>query len=461
MNDQQFLFGAPSQPSKPPAPGITRKGPSPGAPLAERMRPRSLEEFLGQEKIVGPGTLLRKAVEKGKLASLILWGPPASGKTSLAILLAQQTHARFVTLSAVSSGVKDIREAVEAARMHLDLSGTPTVLFIDEIHRFNKGQQDALLPHVEKGLFTLIGATTENPSFEVNSALLSRCRVYVLEPLTVDHIAALLKSALSDPERGYGGRRIIAAEEDLAALAEACHGDPRSALNSLQLAVEAHPDDPLDLTRELLLEAMQKKALLYDKSGEEHFNLISAFHKSLRGSDPDAALYWMARMLAAGEEPLYIARRMVRFASEDIGNADPQALPLAIASHQAYHLLGTPEGELALAQTALYLATAPKSNAAYAAYNEAMATAREKGPLPTPLDIRNAPTQLMKNLGYGKQYQYDHDSEEGYLPQQYLPDELEGTQFYRPVERGFEREILKRLEYWKRLKEKHKQGGEG
>ena len=423
------------------------------------MRPRSLDEFLGQDKVVGPGTLLRLAVEKGTLPSLILWGPPASGKTSLALLLSKQTRSRFVTLSAVTSGVKDIRQAVEEARGIRDHSGTGTVLFIDEIHRFNKSQQDALLPHVESGLFTLIGATTENPSFEINGALLSRCRVYVLEPLSEENIHSLLKLAISDAERGYGNRRLEVEEGALESLATASQGDPRIALNSLQLAVETHPDDPLHLTKNLLLEALQKKALLYDKSGEEHFNLISAFHKSLRGSDPDAALYWLARMLAAGEDPLYVSRRMIRFASEDIGNADPRALPLTLAADQAYRTLGSPEGELALAQVALYLATAPKSNAAYMALKMAMKSVDEKGPLPTPLDIRNAPTSLMKDLGYGKHYQYDHDSEEGYLPQQYLPDELVGTRFYYPVERGFEREVIKRLEYWRKLKEHHQKGG--
>ncbi|MCA9443471.1 MAG: replication-associated recombination protein A, partial [Candidatus Omnitrophica bacterium] len=310
MTDQPSLFGDSFQPDRePPKPKkVSGEASHVSVPLAERMRPRSLDEFLGQEKVIGPDTLLRKAVEKGAIPSLILWGPPASGKTTLALLLSKHTQARFVTLSAVTSGVKDIREAVENARQIRDHSGTGTVLFIDEIHRFNKSQQDALLPHVEKGLFTLIGATTENPSFEVNGALLSRCRVYVLEPLAVESIVRLLRLALEDCERGYGKRTIEVADESLAALAEACHGDPRSALNSLQLAVEAHPGDPLSLTKDLLLEALQKKALLYDKSGEEHFNLISAFHKSLRGSDPDAALYWLARMLAAGEEPLYVAR---------------------------------------------------------------------------------------------------------------------------------------------------------
>jgi putative ATPase len=420
------------------------------------MRPRNLNELLGQEDIIGPGTLLRKAVESGKVPSLILWGPPGSGKTSLAMLLAQQANANFTTLSAVSSGVKDIRRAVEEAQELLDTSRTPTILFIDEIHRFNKSQQDALLPHVERGLLTLIGATTENPSFEVISALLSRCRVYVLKPLGEENIRDLLERALSDPERGFGKEEIELEDEALGALAEAVHGDARSALNALEMAVVSLPQRPLRLSSGLLLEALQKKALLYDKGGEEHFNIISAFHKSLRGSDPDAALYWLARMLAAGEDPLYLARRMVRFASEDIGNADPQALPIALAAMNAYHALGTPEGELALAQAALYLATAPKSNAAYTAFGQAMETAQSKGPLPPPLSIRNAPTRLMKDLGYSKGYLYDHDSPEAYRPQEYFPEGLEGTQFYHPVPRGFEREILKRLEYWKKLREEER-----
>jgi putative ATPase len=423
-------------------------------PLADRMRPGCLDELLGQDEIVGPGTLLRKAIENGNVSSLILWGPPGSGKTSLAMLLASQTKARFTALSAVTAGVKEIRHVVEEALGLLGASGTRTVLFLDEIHRFNKAQQDALLPHVEHGLLTLIGATTENPSFEVNSALLSRCRVYVLQPLSERDIRNLLESALKDEKRGFGKEQIEVEDGALETLAQASQGDARAALNALEMAVLASPERPLRLTAPVLMEAMQKRALLYDKDGEEHFNLISALHKSLRGSDPDAALYWLARMLAAGEDPLYLARRMVRFASEDVGNADPQALPLAMAAMNAYHALGTPEGELALAQAALYLATAPKSNAAYVAFGEAAETAKSKGPLPPPLTIRNAPTRLMKDLGYGKGYQYDHDSAEGYLPQEYLPKGLEGTVFYRPVPRGFEREIIKRLEYWRNLRQK-------
>ncbi len=327
MSGQSDLFGGilPEQ-HKGTVGKAQQKIPASFHPLADRMRPRCLEELIGQDAIVGPETLLRRAVERGNIPSLILWGPPGSGKTSLAMLLAQQSHAHFTTLSAVSAGVKDIRTVVEEARNRLSSSGTRTILFIDEIHRFNKSQQDALLPHVERGLLTLIGATTENPSFEVISALLSRCRVYVLKPLEEEEICLLLERALSDTERGFGGDTIHSDPEALKSLAQACHGDARTALNALEMAVVAASERPLKLTTELLLEALQKKALLYDKDGEEHFNLISAFHKSLRGSDPDAALYWLARMLAAGEEPLYVARRMVRFASEDIGNADPQAL---------------------------------------------------------------------------------------------------------------------------------------
>ena len=455
MSDQVDLFGE-IFPDKRKETGskVQQTAPPSFHPLADRMRPASLDELIGQDAIVGPGTLLRRAVEGGNVPSLILWGPPGSGKTSLAMLLAQHSHAHFTTLSAVSAGVKDIRTVVEEARHRLNASGTRTILFIDEIHRFNKSQQDALLPHVERGLLTLIGATTENPSFEVNSALLSRCRVYVLKPLEEGEVHLLLERALLDKERGFGKDPIQSTPEALKALAQACHGDARTALNALEMAVVATSERPLELTTELLLEALQKKALLYDKDGEEHFNLISAFHKSLRGSDPDAALYWLARMLAAGEEPLYVARRMIRFASEDIGNADPQALPLTLAAMNSYHALGSPEGELALAQAALYLATAPKSNAAYVAFGEAMRVAQEKGPLPPPLTIRNAPTRLMKTLGYGKGYLYDHDSPEGYLPQEYFPEGLEGTRFYHPVPRGFEREIIKRMEYWRNLREK-------
>ncbi len=457
MSDQFDLFGGIlTDPHGKGGTGTPPKVPAAFHPLADRMRPSCLDELLGQDAIIGPGTLLRRAVERGNIPSLILWGPPGTGKTSLAMLLAQQSHAHFTTMSAVSAGVRDIRAGVEEARERLRSSGTRTILFIDEIHRFNKSQQDALLPHVERGLLTLIGATTENPSFEVNSALLSRCRVYVLKPLEEEEINSLLERALTDTERGFGGNEIESSPEALRALAQACHGDARTALNALEMAVVATLERPLQLTPELLLEALQKKALLYDKDGEEHYNLISAFHKSLRGSDPDAALYWMARMLAAGEEPLYVARRMIRFASEDIGNADPQALPLTMAAMNAYHALGSPEGELALAQAALYLAAAPKSNAAYTAMSEAMRTAQEKGPLPPPLTIRNAPTRLMKNLGYGAGYLYDHDSPEGYLPQEYFPEGLEGTRFYHPVPRGFEREIIKRLEYWRSLREKEK-----
>jgi len=461
MNDQKNLFGQPVEETSGNNPvGRDERRPLPSQPLADRMRPRELDELIGQEAIIGPGTLLRKAAEKGVIPSMILWGPPGSGKTSLALILVRMAKAQIVTLSAVTSGVKDIREVVANAGKLAGHSDIRTILFVDEIHRFNKSQQDALLPHVESGLVTLIGATTENPSFEVISALLSRCQVYVLETLNADAISGLLERALREPKFGYGLKEIEVAEGALAALADAVHGDARAAMNALELAVEAATEDPVVLTPDLLLEALQKKALLYDKSGEEHFNLISAFHKSLRGSDPDAALYWMARMLCAGEEPLYVARRMVRFASEDVGNADPQALPLALAAMDTYRVLGSPEGELALAQAALYLATAPKSNAAYTAFKQAQNAALEHGPLPVPLAIRNAPTDLMKDLGYGKEYRYDHDSPEGYLPQQYLPDSLKGTRFYYPVSRGFEKEIQKRIEDWNKLGEEQRNNSE-
>jgi len=453
MTQQTDLFGGVLETGKNRSPEPKRdRSRIPSSPLADRMRPRSFDDLIGQEKIIGPGTLLRKSAERGKIPSLILWGPPGSGKTTLALLLSRKVNARLENLSAVASGVKDIRRVVDTAKRLVDLSGTSTVLFIDEIHRFNKAQQDALLPHVESGLLILIGATTENPSFEVIGALLSRCQVYVLRALEEREIESLLNRALADEENGYGKEDVEVETDALIALARACHGDARSALNALQMAMDAHPERPMTLTVDLLLEALQKKALLYDKSGEEHFNLISAFHKSLRGSEADAALYWLARMLAGGEDPLYVARRIVRFASEDVGNADPQALPVALAAMNAYHALGTPEGELALAQATLYLATAPKSNAVYTAFGEAMRVAVEKGPLPAPMSIRNAPTRLMKDLGYAAGYTYDHDSEEGYIPKECFPEGLEGTRFYHPVERGFEREILKRLEYWRKLK---------
>jgi len=424
------------------------------APLAERMRPRDINEFVGQRQLLGEGSLLSRVIATGQLVSLILWGPPGSGKTTLARIVAGSAQAEFLSFSAVLSGVKDIREVVERARGAAAM-GRRTILFVDEIHRFNKAQQDAFLPHVESGLITLIGATTENPSFEVISPLLSRCRVVVLGPLTEDDLKELMRRALVERERGLGNMAVEVADEALDHLAAQADGDARRALGGLEAAVVTAEPGAGGVRRVGLREAeeaMQKRALLYDKAGEEHYNLISALHKSLRDSDPDAALYWLARMLESGEEPLYLARRMVRFASEDIGNADPQALPLTLAAMESYRFLGTPEGELALVQAALYLACAPKSNAAYAALGQVRREINESGALPVPLHIRNAPTGLMKRLGYGAGYQYAHQAREGVVAQDDLPDRLRGKRFYHPTDRGFEKTIRERLAYWERLK---------
>ncbi len=429
-------------------------GVPPTAPLAERMRPRTLDEIVGQDHLLGPGRVLRQAIERGPLHSMILWGPPGSGKTTLARLMAQVGGARFVSFSAVLSGVKEIREVVAQAR-------TRTILFVDEIHRFNRAQQDAFLPHVEKGTLVLVGATTENPSFEVNSALLSRCRVYVLRGLGEADVLTLLRRTLADPERGLGslGSPAVAATDDgLRAIARVANGDARTALTVLELAAQLA--EPLGGVRTItdagIREAAQRKALLYDKAGEEHYNLISALHKSLRDSDPDASLYWMTRMLDSGEDPLYVARRLVRFASEDVGNADPMALTLTLAAKDAYDFLGSPEGELALAQATLYLALAPKSNAAYLAYGQARTDVEERPAEPVPLHLRNAPTDLMKNLGYGEGYQYAHDAPEARVEQAHLPDALAGRRYYRPTDRGLEAELSRRLEAWLRWREERR-----
>ncbi|MBI2553497.1 MAG: replication-associated recombination protein A [Candidatus Rokubacteria bacterium] len=427
--------------------------PSPApAPLADRIRPRSLDEFLGQGHLLGQGKILRKAIEAGELHSMILWGPPGSGKTTLALLLARATGAHFVTFSAVLSGVKEIRQVIAEAEVHRARKGTRTILFVDEIHRFNKAQQDAFLPHVEKGTITLVGATTENPSFEVISALLSRCRVYVLEPLAETDLLTLLNRALTNTESGLGAFKAEVGEDTLRLIARSANGDARSALNILELAVMLSPpgaNGVRHVTDSAIREAAQRKALLYDKAGEEHYNLISALHKSLRDSDPDASLYWLARMLESGEDPLYVARRLVRFASEDVGNADPLALQLTLAAKDAYHFLGSPEGELALAQAALYLACAPKSNAVYAAFTEAQKDVHDKPAEPVPLHLRNAPTGLMAHLGYGKGYQYAHDAPEAQVDQEHLPDALKGRTYYRPTDRGLEAEIAQRLARWR------------
>jgi putative ATPase len=425
--------------------------PKPAAPLADRMRPRSLDEVVGQEHLIGPGKVLRRALVDGALHSMILWGPPGTGKTTLARLMAEVVGARFVTFSAVLSGVKEIRQVTAEAETERALRGRRTILFVDEIHRFNKAQQDAFLPHVEKGTIVLIGATTENPSFEVNAALLSRCRVYVLEALGEDDLVRVMTRALEDEERGLGSRGVAADHDALRLIARLANGDARSALNILELAVALHGTR---LTEAAIHEAAQRKALLYDKAGEEHYNLISALHKSLRDSDPDGALYWLGRMLEAGEDPLYVARRLVRFASEDIGNADPQALRLTLDAKEAYHFLGTPEGELALAQAACYLALAPKSNAVYAAWNSVKDDISEKPAEPVPLHIRNAPTGLMAHLGYGKGYQYAHDAPDALVDQEHLPEALRGRIYYRPSDRGVERELADRLQKWRAWRDK-------
>jgi len=431
-----------------------RESPPPrkAAPLADRMRPRTLEEFIGQAHLLAEGKVLRVALEQGEIPSLILWGPPGTGKTSLAMLVASHVQAAFTPFSAVTSGIKEIKEVIGEADRRLRGAGHRTILFVDEIHRFNKAQQDAFLPHVERGTITLIGATTENPSFEVIAPLLSRTKVLVLHPLSEAEIRLILDRALTDPERGLGKIRLQVPEDALAAITGWANGDARAALNLLDLSARlaGASDQPGVISLAVVQEAAQKRSLLYDKAGEEHYNIISALHKSLRGSDPDAALYWLARMLASGEDPLYIARRLIRFASEDIGNADPQALSLAVAAKEAYHFLGTPEGELALAQCVTYLATAPKSNAVYAAFGEAQADVASAPAEPVPLHIRNAPTPLMKELGYSEGYKYAHDYEGAYAEQDYLPESLRGRVYYRPTDRGLEAEIRKRLAAWRR-----------
>ena len=424
---------------------------SPG-PLADRMRPRSLDEMVGQGHLIGPGKVLRRSLEEGRLHSMILWGPPGTGKTTLALLMAQVVGARFVTFSAVLAGVKEIRQVMAEAEADRARRGRRTILFVDEIHRFNKAQQDAFLPYVERGDIVLVGATTENPSFEVNAALLSRCRVYVLQPLAEADLVGILERALTDRDRGLGNSGVTVEPDVLRLLTVMAGGDARNALNILELAVEleaARPGAERRLTAGAIREAVQKKALLYDTAGEEHSNLISALHKSLRDSDPDGALYWLGRMLDAGEDPLYVARRLVRFASEDVGNADPGALRVTLDAKEAYHFLGTPEGELALAQAACYLALAPKSNAVYAAWTAVRDDIRELPAEPVPLHLRNAPTGLMAGLGYGKGYQYAHDAPDAQVDQEHLPAALRGRTYYRPTDRGQEKELAARLLQWR------------
>ena len=424
------------------------------APLADRLRPERLADLVGQDAAVGPGTPLRHAIEADRLFSIILWGPPGCGKTTLARLIAGQTRSHFVHFSAVLSGVKEIRSVIAEAREQRDLHRRRTLLFVDEIHRFNKSQQDAFLHHVESGLITLVGATTENPSFEVIAPLLSRCRVIPLEALSDDALGRIIDRALNDERKGLGRTGLTLTDSARDHLIRSADGDARAALNTLEaladLAGDTSSGPPVGL--DIVETVVQRRALRSDKAGDGHFNLISAFHKSLRGSDPDAAIYWLTRMLMAGEDPLYMGRRMVRFASEDIGVADPAALRVALDGVAAYRMLGSPEGELALVEAAVYLATAPKSNAVYVAYKKVRRTVEETGSLPVPHHLRNAPTKLMKSMGYGEGYRYAHDYNEGVCAQTHLPEALVGTRFYTPTGRGHERVITDRLRYWDRVR---------
>jgi putative ATPase len=420
------------------------------APLAERMRPQTLEEFVGQSHLIAPGRLVREMIEGQRLHSLILWGPPGTGKTTLALLIAHSSQANFVHFSAVLSGVRELREMIEDAKEQLRHHGRHTILFVDEIHRFNKAQQDAFLPYVEDGTVTLIGATTENPSFEVIAPLLSRTSVLVLEPLAAEEIQRVLEKALADGDRGLGARDLRIEPAALSFLAEHARGDARLGLNALEAAADlASTTGVSTIDLALAEEAAQHRALLYDKAGEEHYNVISAFIKSMRDSDPDAAVYWMIRMVEAGEDPLFIVRRMIIFAAEDIGNADPRALQIAVAAKDAFHFVGLPEGRIPLAQAVTYLASAPKSNASYKAMLAAAEDVKRHGALPVPLHLRNAPTPLMKALGYGRGYKYAHDYEGHVAEQQHLPDQLRDHRYYEPSDSGAEREIKARLDHWR------------
>lgn len=421
------------------------------APLAARVRPRTFDEFLGQEHIVGPGKALRQAVEADQVPSLILWGPPGSGKTTLAYLIANLTSSHFEAVSAVASGVAELRRVVEQAKERLALHDQRTILFIDEIHRFNKAQQDVILPSVENGTFTLIGATTENPSFEVIAPLLSRARVFTLEQLTEEQVQTVVERAMADDERGLGSMQVELAPEAMDFLVNMSNGDARVALNTLEFA--AHATKPSDdgfrrVALETVEDALQRRAVLYDKGGDQHYDTISAFIKSVRGSDADAALYWLGRMIEAGEDPLFIARRLVILASEDIGLADPSALSIAVATQQAVHFIGMPEGRIPLAEATVYLATSPKSNSAYAALNKVMEDVRDTRHQPVPLHLRNAVTGLMRKMGYGKGYKYAHDYEDHFVSQDFLPPSLKGRRYYEPTEEGAEKEIGERVRRW-------------
>jgi putative ATPase len=420
------------------------------APLAERMRPRSLDELVGQEHLVGPGKPLRVQIERDDASSMIFWGPPGVGKTTLAKIIAETTEASFIEFSAVTSGIKEIKQvmvdAARAAQMH-----SRTILFIDEIHRFNKAQQDAFLPYVERGTIRLIGATTENPSFEIISALLSRCRVYVLEPLKEEQIVVLLRRALADKERGLGALELTADDDALELIASYSSGDCRNAYNALEVAAQLVQNEK-KITKAVAAEAVQKRVLMYDKAGEEHFNLISALHKSVRNSDPDAALYWLGRMLAGGEDPLYLARRIVRMAVEDIGLAAPEALNLCLSARNTYDFLGSPEGELALAEAVVYLALAPKSNSVYTAWGAVQDDIEHTRQEPVPLHLRNAPTRLMKDLGYSEGYRYAHDEEGKVADMDCLPDSLQGRRYYHPTQEGREKQLATRLEEIRRIR---------
>ncbi|MEX1257510.1 MAG: replication-associated recombination protein A [Gemmatimonadota bacterium] len=455
MSDELELFGE-GRPGKGGEGGEVRSAseregdaPDAHAPLAARIRPRGMEEFRGQAHLLGSGKPFRRMLEGGPLSSCILWGPPGSGKTTLARLLADRADAAFVSFSAVTEGVGRVREIIAEAKARLAATGRRTILFCDEIHRFNKSQQDAFLPHVEDGTVILVGATTENPSFEVNRPLLSRAPVFILEPLSEADLLGILGDALADGERGLGASGVSADPEALSLLARGADGDARRALGALEAAVELAGAGGA-ITPAVAEDALQHRFAVYDKGGEEHYNVISALHKSVRGSDPDAALYWLARMVRGGEDPLYLARRLIRMAVEDIGVADPNALSVAVAAWQAYHFLGSPEGELALAEAAVYLATAPKSNRTYVGWSRAMAAAADTASEPVPLHIRNAPTTEMKAWGYGSDYRYDPEEPDGVALQRYLPDALEGTRFYEPGKFGFEKTIRERLEWWAR-----------